>query len=83
MRKIKNLGTFLEEMAVMAGCGSLHMLLLKNTVFCSCLYDNSGGRKLSLQKKAGLVCSMTQRLQWRFTNRSASTDTSQSWTFSI
>ncbi|KAG9348113.1 hypothetical protein JZ751_004143 [Albula glossodonta] len=35
-----------------------------------------------LEKKAGLVCSMTQRLQCRLTKRSASTDTSQSCTLS-
>lgn len=36
-----------------------------------------------LQKKAGLVCSIMQRLQWRLTNRKASTEISQSWTFNI
>ena len=39
--------------------------------------------EVSVQKKAGLVCSIIQRLQWRLTNRRASTEISQSWTFSI
>lgn len=38
---------------------------------------------VSFQKKAGLVCSIIQRLQCRLTNRRASTETSQSCTFNI